>query len=142
MIGGEEEPAGCGLPWQGCVGLAGWVRRSAKWVSQPPIRPPAWAGAMTLASGGPGCSVSSSSAGRGPAQGDLRARPGPGDPLRALSPCRYLRRGGLRAGDGFGVGEQVPGAGEQLAGYRGGGDLLPAPFGDALEGGGELRVPF
>ncbi len=33
----------------------------------------------------------------------------------------------------FGVGEQVPGAGEQLAGDRGGGDLLPAPFGDGLD---------
>src|SRR6266700_3988789 len=37
------------------------------------------------------------------------------------------------------VGEQVPGAGEQLAGDRGGGDLLPPPLGDGLEGGGELR---
>jgi hypothetical protein len=44
VIGGEEEPAGCGLSWEGCVGLAGWVRRSAEWVSQPPIRPPAWRG--------------------------------------------------------------------------------------------------
>ena len=39
----------------------------------------------------------------------------------------------------LGVGEQVPGAGEQLAGDRGGGDLLAAAAGDGLVAGGELR---
>jgi hypothetical protein len=48
----------------------------------------------------------------------------------------------LRGCGVFGVGEQVPGAGEQLAGDRGGGDLLPAPLGDGLVAGGELRVPL
>jgi len=41
-----------------------------------------------------------------------------------------------------GVGEQVIGAGEQLAGDRGGGDLLAAAAGDVLVGGGELRTPL
>ena len=39
---------------------------------------------------------------------------------------------------GTGVGEQVAGAGEQLAGDRGGGDLGAAAPGDALVAGGEL----
>jgi hypothetical protein len=57
-----------------------------------------------------------------------------------LSPCRPGRGcgGGLRGCGTLGVGEQVPGAGEQLAGDRGGGDFLPAPLGDGLEAGGEL----
>jgi hypothetical protein len=44
----------------------------------------------------------------------------------------------LRAGDAC-VGEQVPGAGEQFAGDRSGGDLLAAAGGDGLVGGGEIR---
>jgi hypothetical protein len=58
-----------------------------------------------------------------------------------LSPALFVRRacgGGLRRCT-FGVGEQVPGAGEQLAGDRGGGDLLAASLGDGLVAGGELR---
>jgi hypothetical protein len=42
----------------------------------------------------------------------------------------------------LGAGEQVPGAGGQLAGDRRGGDLLPAPFRNALERGGELRGAY
>src|ERR1700751_1422189 len=38
--------------------------------------------------------------------------------------------------------EQVPGAGQQLAGDRDGGDLLPAALGDGRVGGGELRGPL
>src|SRR5215470_18182939 len=125
MVAGAGGLAGGG---SGVVGLA-------EWVSQPPIRPPAWAGAMTMPSGGPGCSVSSSSAAR-PAQDVLRARPGGPS---GLSPRRRLGRGRLRGLSVFGVGEQVPGAGEQLAGDRGGGDLLSAPSGDGLVAGGELR---
>ena len=49
---------------------------------------------------------------------------------------RLVRAGGLQ------VVEQVPGAGQQLAGDRDGRDLLPAPFGDAGVGSGELRGPL
>lgn len=41
-----------------------------------------------------------------------------------------------------GVSEQVPCAGDQLAGDRDGGAPLPAPFGDGLEAGGKLQVPL
>jgi len=41
-----------------------------------------------------------------------------------------------------GVGEQVIGAGEELAGDRGGGDLLAAAAGDGLVAGGEVRMPL
>src|SRR5215470_14483202 len=43
---------------------------------------------------------------------------------------------------GAGVGEQVVGACEQLAGDRGGGDLVAAPAGDVLVAGGEVWMPF
>ena len=39
----------------------------------------------------------------------------------------------------LGAGEQVVGAGEELAGDRGGGDLVPAAFSDGAVGGRELR---
>ena len=45
-----------------------------------------------------------------------------------------------RTGAG-GVGEQVAGAGEQLAGDRGGGDLGAAAAGDRLVAGGEVGMP-
>ena len=44
-------------------------------------------------------------------------------------PRRLVRAGGLH------VGQQVPGAGQQLAGDRDGGDLLPAALGDGRVGG-------
>ena len=46
------------------------------------------------------------------------------------------RRAGL---GGFHLGRQVPGAGQQLAGDRDGGDLLPAASGDGRVAGGEVR---
>jgi hypothetical protein len=58
--------------------------------------------------------------------GRSASSPGAGDPFR-LSPALGFRRGrggGLRHRES-GVGEQVPGTSEQLAGDRGGGDLLP-----------------
>jgi hypothetical protein len=65
-----------------------------------------------------------------------RACPGLGDPPG-------LRGRGGGAGRAWcrrlGVGEQVVSAGEQLAGDRDGGDLLPAAFADGGVGGGELR---
>src|SRR5205814_1182712 len=145
-VGGGEGPSllVVGCRGGGFAGLASRVGAgSAEWVSHPPIRPPArWAAAMTVPSGARA------------AQSDLRARAvarlrviyelarGPGDPLRVCDrvPVRGVAAaGGLRDWGGLGVGEQVPGAGEQLAGDRGGGDLLPAPFGDGLVAGGELR---
>jgi hypothetical protein len=70
-----------------------------------------------------------------------RACPGFGDPPGLWGRCC----GAGRAGVGYrrvrclGAGEQVVGAGEQLAGDRDGGDLLAAPPGDGGVGGGELR---
>jgi hypothetical protein len=68
-----------------------------------------------------------------------RARPGLGDPP-GLGVCggsrAAVRRGRARC---LGGGEQVPGAGQQLAGDRDGGDLLPAPFRDGGVAGGEFR---
>src|SRR5258708_1914112 len=43
---------------------------------------------------------------------------------------------------GAGVGEQVIGAGDELAGDRGGGDLLAAAAGEGLVAGSEVRVPL
>jgi hypothetical protein len=68
--------------------------------------------------------------------------PGLGDPPglwgrgagRAAGRCAGL--GGVRGG------EQVVGAGEELAGDRSGGDLLPAPAGDRGAGGAEFRGAF
>jgi len=52
MIGGEEQPASrLWLPGRGCWGGSPELCGLAEWVSQPPIRPPAWAGAMTMSSG-------------------------------------------------------------------------------------------
>ena len=48
---------------------------------------------------------------------------------------------GRRAGS-LHVGQQVPGPGQQLAGDRDGGDLLPAMLGDAGVGSGELGGPL
>src|SRR6266581_7421882 len=48
------------------------------------------------------------------------------------------RRAGV---GGLYLGQQVPGAGQQLAGDRDGGDLVPAASGDAGVGGGEVRGP-
>src|SRR5215813_747925 len=138
MIASEESPPGCGLLG---AGFAGWVRESGGVVSHPPIRPPARAGAMTMYSGDRA------------AQSVLRARQGrrlrliveltrghatpPG-----LSPRRCRGRGGGRGCGVLCAGEQVPGAGEQLAGDGGSGDLLSSPCRDAMEGGCELRVPL
>jgi hypothetical protein len=141
MIEGEEQPASwLWLPGQG-VCWGGGFRSCVAWRSgshSHPFGRPRGAGAMTMPSGGPGCSVSSSSAAR-PGSGCSSSSPGPGDPPPGLSPRRRLGRGRLWGWSVFGFGEQVPGAGEQLAGDRGGGDLLPAPFGDGLVAGGELR---
>src|SRR6185437_6701543 len=41
-----------------------------------------------------------------------------------------------------GVSEQVVGAGDELAGNRGGGDLPAAAAGEGLVAGGEVRVPL
>src|SRR5262245_43657019 len=79
MIGGGEEPSLL------VVGVAGGVRWAGPGcglggvVSQPPIRPPARAGAMTVSSGDRAVQ-SVRRARQRPAQGILRARPGPGDP--------------------------------------------------------------
>ena len=81
MIGSEEEPSG-----SGCRGRAGWVGfpgdvLAGGVVSHAPIRHRAGQrDAMTVTSGGPGCSVRSSSAAWGPAHAKTRAYPGPGDP--------------------------------------------------------------
>src|SRR5437868_6687170 len=64
MIASEESPLGCGLPWTGVLASRGSVRESGGVVSHPPIRPPAWAGTMTVCSGDRA------------AQSDLRARQG------------------------------------------------------------------
>jgi len=53
---------------------------------------------------------------------------------RGWRPSRLVRRTGAA-----GVGEQVAGAGQQLAGDRRGSDLRTAAPGDALVAGGELR---
>ena len=61
----------------------------------------------------------------------------------AWRPSRlHGRRSGVVGVGGLHVGQQVPGAGQQLAGDRDGGDLLPAAFGDGRVGGGELRGPL
>jgi len=59
MIASEESLPGCGCRevFAGRGG-PGQVHESGGVVSHPPIRPPAGAGAMTMYSGGPGCSVS------------------------------------------------------------------------------------
>src|SRR6185437_520469 len=55
---------------------------------------------------------------------------------RGLATSRLMGR--TAAG---GIGEQVIGAGEELAGDRGGGDLLAAAAGESLVAGGEVGVP-
>ena len=72
-----------------------------------------------------------------------RACPGLGDPpgLGVHDGGASRGAGGRRAG-GLGCGEQVVGAGEQLAGDCDGGDLRPAAFDDRGVGGGELRGPL
>jgi hypothetical protein len=138
MIGGEERPASrLWLPGRGLLGwVSGVVRPGGVGLTATHSAARAGGGHDHVIRG-PGCSVSSPSA-AGPAQDDLRARPG-WAALPVLSRCRRLGRGRWRGCGVFGVGEQVPGAGEQLAGDRGGGDLLPAPFGDGLVAGRELR---
>jgi hypothetical protein len=70
----------------GCRGRVGWVVSpgdvlAGGVVSHAPIRHRAGQrDAMTVTSGGPGCSVRSSSAAWGPAHAKTRAHPGPGDP--------------------------------------------------------------
>jgi hypothetical protein len=72
------------------------------------------------------------------AQSGHRARPGrlmrSRELTRGWRPSRLAGRTGAA-----GVGEQVAGAGQQLAGDRRGGDLRTAAPGDALVAGGELR---
>jgi hypothetical protein len=138
MIGGEERPAS--RLWLPGRGLPGWVSGVVRpgGVGLTATHPAARAGGgHDHVIRGLGCSVSSPGA-AGPAQDDLRARPGWAT-LPVLSRCRRLGRGRWRGCGVSGVGEQVPGAGEQLAGDRGGGDLLPAPSGDGLVAGRELR---
>src|SRR5215467_16368624 len=89
IIEGEEEPAG---GWRMRKGdLAAPVRGWSEWSHMHPFGTCLGAGCHDRAIQGPGCSVRSSSA-VVPAHATVRARPGPGDPLR--------------------VGEQVVGAGE------------------------------
>jgi hypothetical protein len=78
-IGNEEGPGACrgGLPGDAQAGGVGLTSTHSA--------PARAAGRHDRAIRGPGCSVSSSSA-AGPAQGILRARPGPGDP-----PACHLR---------------------------------------------------
>ena len=129
IIGGEDEAG-----W--LVGLLGWggrwlVPRACVAVGVISLDHPAparRAGAMTVTSGGPGCSVRSSSAAR-PSCGFAGSPGACGGPLPA-GDCIPARGcgccgSGLMASVVPGAGEQVPGAGEQLAGDRGSGDLLP-----------------
>ena len=113
-------------------GVAGGV------VSQAPIRRPrrrAGLGAMTICSGTGLLSHVIERGLLGRLMPHERACPGLGDlPLVFGSVA-----GGTGGAGGLGGGEQVVGAGQQLAGDRDGGDLLPAPFGDRGVGGGELR---
>jgi hypothetical protein len=98
MIGGVGEPAELWLPGRGSLG--GSRVRSGGVVSHPPIRPLArWRG-HDRAIRGPGCSVSSPSAGRGPAQANLRARPEPGDLLLV---CHRVPSGAVGAAAGGGI---------------------------------------
>ena len=132
ILEGEEGLVAVGLSGSraGSRCVAGGV------VSQAPIRRRASvrAAAMTIC---PGTGLLSQKielgAGAGSCRRSERARG-----LVTLPSSRPRRR--CRAGS-LHVGQQVPGAGEQLAGDRDGGDLLPALLGDRLVGGGELRGP-
>jgi hypothetical protein len=87
---------------------------------------------------GPGCSVRSSSA-AGPAHAVLRAHPGAWRPLPLATriPCLGCGcRGGVLVCGALGVREQVPGAGQELAGDGGGGDLLAAAAAACVAGRG------
>src|SRR5215813_479534 len=134
MIASEESPPGCGLLG---AGFAGWVRVSGGVVSHPPIRPPARAGAMTMYSGDR-AAQSVRRARRGRLRQIFELTRGHATPSGAVTAlllgARRVRGCGVPGAD-----EHVPGAGEQLAGDGGGGDLLPAPLRNALEGGCELR---
>jgi hypothetical protein len=75
-----------------------------------------------------------------------RACPGLGDPRGLRMRAGGAIRGGSRRGragcrGGLVVGEQMVGAGEELAGDRDRGDLLAAPAGDGGVGAGELGGP-
>jgi hypothetical protein len=114
MIGGEEEPLlVVRLPGRGLAGAGSRTGRSAEWShSHHPFGGLPGGGAMTVASGAPGCSASSSSA-AWPVQVVLRARPAwrpPPDRSPRARRGRGCAVGGLRAGGGLGVGEQVPAA--------------------------------
>ena len=108
-------------------------------VSQAPIRRRASvrAAAMTMC---PGTGLLSQMIERGAGAGSCRM----GERARGLVTLRSSRlslRGRCRA-VGLQAGQQVPGAGQELAGDRDGGDLLPAALGDGRVGGGELRGSF
>src|SRR4029077_18768901 len=107
-------------------------------VSQAPIRRRASvrAAAMTMC---PGTGLLSQMIELGTGAGSCRM----GERARGLAtlpssrpPRRLVRAGGLHTG------QQVVGAGQELAGDRDGGDLLPAPLGDGRVAGGELRGPL
>ena len=98
---------------------------------------PRWCAAAMTMCPGTGLLSQMIERGRWPLTPRERACPGLGDPAglrgRRGSGC-HADGGGARLG-----GEQVPGAGDQLAGDRGGGNLRRAAFGDGGVGGGELR---
>lgn len=92
---------------------------------------------------GPGLLSQIFERGRWPGSGYSSSSPGglatPAGPVTASPAGARVLGQRLGGRGGLGIGEQVPGAGEQLAGDRRGGDLLPASLGDGLEGGSELR---
>jgi hypothetical protein len=126
MIGSEEQPP-AGLA---CAKVAGWFPGARGRRSGSHMHP---FGACLVAG------RHDRDSGDRAAQSGQRARPG------RLMRSRELTRGWRpsrlagRTGAG-GVGEQVAGAGEQLAGDRRGGDLRTAALGDALVAGGEERA--
>src|SRR5207244_12383791 len=129
--GGGEGLGAVGAGCQGCVGPAEWSH------IHPSGACPGGRVAMTVPSG---AGLLSQFFERGGAGSGCSSSPGAWRPS-GLSPALFVRRGcggGLRRCT-FGVGEQVPGAGEELAGDRGGGDLLAAPRGDGPGAGGALR---
>jgi len=125
MIGSEEQPP-CGLAYAKVAGLVSRSRVVVGVVSHAPIR--------RLPDGGSHMTVAS---GDRAAQSGHRARRG--RLMRKRERARGLATSRLAGRTvAAGVGEQVVGAGEELAGDRRGGDLLAAAAGDGLIPGGEL----
>ena len=125
MIGSEEQPC------------AGWRAEEGRWLS-----PGFWAGLAEWSLMHP--------SGTRPGAGAMAVTPGTGllsqviergmvgSCGNASSPGAWRPPPGLVTAAAGGVGEQVIGAGKQLAGDRGGGDLLAAASRDGLVAGGEL----